>query len=135
MIRYQFVIGRKLSIFQDHSLDTLLELDGQKLAIDEAGRYWVTFAVARITPSPDRPHGLNYALTLYDRKTGERLVGFDNAHAVAPTKGPGGRQRQKFDHKHRLRTIQPYDYQDAATLIAGFWQAVDLVLKEKGVIA
>lgn len=117
----------------DHSLDTLLDLDGQKLAIDESGRYWVEFIATRVDPSPDRPHGLKYALALYDRQTGERLVCFDNAHAVAPTKGPSGRKRRKHDHKHRLRTIQPYDYQDAATLVRDFWITVDSVLKEKGV--
>ncbi|MBT4045522.1 MAG: hypothetical protein HOF11_18630 [Rhodospirillaceae bacterium] len=117
----------------DHGLDTLLDLDGQKLAVDEEGRYWVEFMAAKVAPSPHQPHGLNYALVLFDRRTGERLVCFDNAHAVAPTTGPSGRRRRKHDHKHRLRTIQPYDYQDAATLVSDFWTTVDSVLKEKGV--
>ena len=117
----------------DHGLDTLLDLDGQKLAVDEKGRYWVEFMATKIAPTPDRPHGLNYALVLYDRQTGERLVGFDNAHAIAPTTGPSGKKRQKYDHQHRLRTIQPYDYKDAATLVGDFWVVVDDVLKEKGV--
>ncbi len=108
-------------------------IDGQKLAVDEEGRYWVEFRAKTVKPSPERPHGLNYALTLYDRQTGERLVGFDNAHAVASTKGPGGKKRRKHDHRHRLRTIQPYDYQDAATLVGDFWSTVDSVLKEKEV--
>ena len=33
-----------------------------------------------------------------------------------------------------LRTIRPYDYQDAATLLADFWAEVDAVLKQRGVI-
>jgi len=33
-----------------------------------------------------------------------------------------------------LRRIQPYEYQDAATLLAGFWEVVDAVLRERGVI-
>ncbi len=118
---------------RDHSLDALLDLNGQKLAVDEEGRYWAEFSAKKVKPSPERPHGLNYALTLHDRKTGRRLVGFDNAHAVAPTKGPGGKKRRKHDHKHRLLTIQPYDYHDAAALVADFWRTVDSVLKEKGV--
>jgi hypothetical protein len=38
------------------------------------------------------------------------------------------------DHRHRLRTIRPYEYQDAPTLLADFWNTVDAVLCEKGVI-
>lgn len=37
------------------------------------------------------------------------------------------------DHRHRLRTVRPCDYQDAATLLADFWETVDAVLKERGV--
>jgi hypothetical protein len=33
-----------------------------------------------------------------------------------------------------VRTIRPYEYQDAATLLADFWEAVDAVLRERGVI-
>lgn len=117
----------------DLSLDTLLDLDGQVLVVDPAGKYWVKFVVKRTEPSPERPHGLNYSLTLHG-EDGERLVGFDNAHRVRQSRGPGGRAGEPYDHKHRLRTIRPYEYQDAATLLADFWAEVDAVLKEKGVI-
>jgi hypothetical protein len=36
--------------------------------------------------------------------------------------------------RRRLRTIRAYEYQDAATLLADFWEAVDAVLRERGVI-
>jgi len=69
-----------------------------------------------------------------DRRTlhgadGERLVGFDNAHPV-------GRQKrgEPQDHHHRLRRIRPYEYRDAAALLADFWETVDAVLRERGVI-
>jgi hypothetical protein len=83
--------------------------------------------------SPDRPHGLDYSLTLHGAD-GERLVGFDNAHPVRAGAGPGGRRRSVRDHRHRLRTVRPYDYADAATLLADFWAEVDAVLKERGVL-
>ena len=38
------------------------------------------------------------------------------------------------DHRHRLRTVKPYAYEDAARLLADFWQVVDAVLKERGVL-
>jgi hypothetical protein len=106
---------------RDPSLDTLLDLDGQVFVIDPEGRYWVKFAVRRVPVSPERPHGLSYALTLHGAD-GERLVGFDNAHSVRSSAGPAGRSKPAFDHKHRLRTRRPYDYRYAATLLADFWR-------------
>ncbi len=119
---------------RDPSLDTLLDLDGQILVVDPAGKHWVRFRVKRVDPSPDKPHGLDYSLTLHDEE-GERLVGFDNAHPVRPTIGPSGRRRKSQDHKYRLRTIRPYDYKDAGTLLVDFWEEVDAVLRERGVIS
>ena len=58
-----------------------------------------------------------------------RLVGFDNAHPVAKYKCG-----EPHDHRHRLRTIRPYDYRDAATLLGDIWTTVDAVLRERGVI-
>ena len=118
---------------RDRSLDTLLDQDGQVLVVDPAGNHWVRFSVRRVPPTPEQPHGLRYSLSLHDEHN-ERLVGFDNAHPVRPSTGPGGKSRQRPDHKHRLRTIRPYDYKDAATLLADFWAEVDAVLKERGVI-
>ncbi len=115
---------------RDHSVDYLLELDGQMLFIDH--KHYVRFAVQKIEQTPEKPHGLNYSLTLHD-ENGNRLVGFDNAHPVKPTKGPSGTKRKKQDHKHRLRTIRPYDYKNAETLLIDFWDEVDTVLKERGV--
>lgn len=117
---------------RDHSFDTLLDLDRQTFFIDDEGRFWVKFDIKRCAVSAERPHGLRYSLTLHDA-AGRRLVGFDNAHAVSSTKGPARHARQSHDHKHRFRTIRPYDYQDAATLIVDFWAEVDDVLQELGV--
>ena len=112
----------------DPSLDTLLDLDGQVLVVDPEAGHWVRFVVTRVPVSPEKPHGLDYSLTLHG-PDGERLVGFDNAHRVARQE-LGGPQ----DHRHRLRTIKVYEYRDAAGLLADFWNAVDSVLRERGVI-
>jgi Family of unknown function (DUF6516) len=85
---------------RDPSLDTLLDLDGQVLVIDDAG-YWVKFVVNQVPATADRPHGLDYTLTLHG-PDGERLVGFDNAHQIAGHRGTAGK-----DHKHRLRSSGP----------------------------
>ena len=119
---------------RDPTLDVLLDLDGQVLVVDPAGGHWVRFVVTQVAVSPEKLHGIDYSLTLHG-PDGERLVGFDNAHPVAEQK-----RGDPQDHRHlprapgRQRTIRTYEYQDAATLLADFWDAVDAVLREKGVI-
>ena len=116
---------------RDPALDALLELDGETFAVDAEAKYLVRFIVRQVPSSPERPQGLSYSLTLHD-ETGARLVGFDNAHPAPKSKGR--RRRTMRDHRHRLRTIRPYEYRDAATLLADFWAEVDAVLKERGVL-
>jgi len=118
----------------DSSLDNLLELDGISFFVDEAGRYTVKFVVHRVPVSEERPHGLNYSLTLHG-EDGERFVGFDNAHPIRTKSGPAGKRSKVRDHKHKLKSVSPYEYKNAATLLADFWEQVDSVLKEKGVIS
>jgi Family of unknown function (DUF6516) len=112
----------------DPAMDTLLDLNGVKLIVDPLGGHWVSFVVTQVPATPEKPHGLDYSLTLHAHN-GERLVGFDNAHAV-------GKQKQSTaqDHRHRIRTVRPYEYSDAAQLLADFWAEVDAVLKERGVL-
>jgi hypothetical protein len=115
-------------VARDSSLDLLLELDGQVLVVDPEGGHWVRFTVTCVPTTLEKPHGLDYSLTLHG-PNGERLVGFDNAHPV------GRRKRgAPLDHQHRLRAVRPYDYQDAATLLADFWTAVDAALRQRGAI-
>jgi hypothetical protein len=90
--------------------------------------------VTRVEASAQKPHGLDYSLTLHG-PDGERLVGFDNAHPVARR-----RRGDPQDHFHPpvkpgdQRTIKAYEYRDAATLLGDFWNTVDAVLRERGVI-
>ena len=88
---------------RDSSIDTLLDLNGQVLVIDEAG-YWMKFVVHEVPASASKPHGLDYSLTLHGVE-GDHLVGFDNAHPVA-----GQHRGTGHDHKHRLRTVRPYEH-------------------------
>jgi Family of unknown function (DUF6516) len=104
---------------RDLSLDALLDLDGQVLVVDPETNHWVRFVVRRVPVTEGKPHGLDYALSLHGAN-GERLVGFDNAHAVRESAGPGGRKRGAQDHRHRLKTVPPYEYRDAATLLGDF---------------
>src|SRR5262247_2206090 len=116
---------------RDPGLDVLLELDGETFAVDAEGKYLVRFIVRQVPPGPERPQGLSYSLTLHD-ESGVRLVGFDNAHPAPKSKGR--RRRTMHDHRHRLRSIRPYEYRDATTLLADFWAEVDAVLRERRVL-
>jgi len=117
-----------VSVPPDPALDVLLDLDGQVLVVDPSGRHWVRFVVTQVPVSPEKPHGLDYSLTLHG-PGGERLMGFDNAHPVPPR-----RRGDPQDHRHRLQRVNAYQYRDAATLLADFWAAVDAVLRERGVL-
>ena len=57
---------------RDHSLDALLDLDGQVLVVDPEGDHWVRFMVRRVPVTEARPHGLAYSLSLHG-PDGERL--------------------------------------------------------------
>ncbi len=118
---------------RDPGLDTLLDLHGQTLFVDDIG-HWVKFVVRRTEVTSTRPHGLSYSLTLHG-PDGTRPVGFDNAHPVKERHGPGKRSRLEGDHFHRLRIVQPYDYTDAVTLLEDFWKEVDAVLRKGGSIS
>ncbi|MCG5244148.1 DUF6516 family protein [Azospirillum doebereinerae] len=116
----------------DVGLDDLLLMNGQVFVIDPKGGHWVKFVVHRVPPSPERPHGIGYSLTLHSAN-GERLVGFDNAHPVRSSRGPGKGPKSAHDHRHRHDTVRPYAYTSAVELLTDFWTEVDTVLKERGV--
>jgi hypothetical protein len=100
--------------------------------VDPESNHWVRFVVRRVPVTERKPHGLDYSLSLHG-PDGKRLIGFDNAHSVREGTGPGGKGHSTQDHRHRLKTVRPYEYRDAGTLLADFWTEVEAVLKERGV--
>jgi beta-phosphoglucomutase-like phosphatase (HAD superfamily) len=116
---------------RDTGLDTLLDLDGT--IIDQGSGYWVKIEVRLLAqPTTERPHGIAYSLTLHN-PSGQRILGFDNAHAVKRAR----RQRYsgrcvEYDHEHRFVSDpgKPYTFVDAYQLLRDFFKAVDRVLKE-----
>ncbi len=113
---------------RDRSLDALLDLDGATLVIDEHAHV-VRFVVRRTDVTEARPHGLSYSLTLHDR-TGRRLIGFDNAHAVERPGGKFVEQPRVYDHVHRGKDDEgrPYTFESPGKLIEDFWAEVDRIL-------
>ena len=96
--------------------------------------YWFKFEIARVNSTPERPHGLRYAFTLHD-SDGNRLVGFDNAHGIAPLGSRFRRVGAEHDHWHRTGDDpgRPYAFTTADQLLADFFAEVRRVLDERGV--
>ncbi len=111
----------------DSGIEYLLCLHGSIL--DQNDGYWVKIKAWEITPGEQIPHGIRYSLTLHD-PSGDRLLGFDNAHPVAdPSKGKYVPDRKliEWDHEHRLgkEHIYPYEFETAEKLLSDFWTEVD----------
>lgn len=80
--------------------------------------------------TPERPHGLSYALILQTEK-GKRLLGFDNSHAP-----DGAAYGALWDHEHpagRVDQRRPYSFKSASETIADFFDRVGLLCAARGV--
>ncbi|MBV8458875.1 MAG: hypothetical protein JO122_19945 [Acetobacteraceae bacterium] len=119
------------AISDEHTLEFLLAFDGRIHHLERG--YWLKFAIKRVEPTPERPHGLRYSFTLHD-PNGNRMVGFDNAHAVPQ----GARYRKSdvaHDHWHHRGNDKgrPYQFTTADQLLAAFEAEVERVLGELGI--
>jgi hypothetical protein len=117
----------------EHTLEFLLAFDGRVHWLEKG--YRIEFAIKRVTTSKTHPHGLRYSLTLHD-PTGNRLLGFDNAHAVAPTGSRFRRRSIAADHWHRTESDpgRPYHFTDADALLQDFFREARRILAERGVV-
>jgi hypothetical protein len=95
----------------------------------------VEFTSRRTDTTPERPHGLSYAIVLRDKSGGPPWVRFDNAHAVEKPGRGYGRKLTAYDHWHRTEKDKgrPYDFTTAAQLLEDFWREVKRTLDEKGI--
>jgi hypothetical protein len=116
----------------EHTLEFLLSFDGRLHWYAEG--YFTKFEIKRIEPSPERPHGLRYSLTLHD-PAGRRLVGFDNAHGISMAGSRYKKRPSVADHWHRTEDdpARPYRFRNAETLIEDFFAEVERVLVGHGV--
>ena len=118
-------------ISDEGELGLLLSLDGAEYEM--APGVIVEFAVRRTTITPQRPHGISYALVLRPKSGGTPWVRFDNAHAVGQR--GGGRRRVVHDHWHRTAEDdgRPYAFSTALKLLDDFWREVKRTLDEKDI--
>lgn len=108
-----------------NDLDNLLNLDGEIFPMEN--NHWTKFEVHRVTPNEHIPHGIRYNLTLHNQYN-QRVIGFDNAHAIKPKRKKYGARKVTWDHKHQQETIQPYEFESAGQLLEDFWIAVDVYI-------
>ncbi len=122
----------RAAISDDHTLEFLLGFDGRTHYLAQG--YWLKFEVKRIEATAERPHGLRYSLTLHD-PSGNRLVGFDNAHGVPPQGSHFQQQGVEHDHWHRATNDEgrPYRFTTISQLIIDFFAEVRRVLAERGI--
>lgn len=113
------------------ALEYLLDLHGTKYVIDDELGLWVKFEAWRVDITNERPHGIRYSLTLHNRRN-ERLLGFDNAHAIEYGKKNFVAAKRVYDHYHRDEkdTGKPYQYDNAGKLLEDFWDAVEAKIEQ-----
>jgi hypothetical protein len=110
----------------EDGLERLLDYDGVWFWLADSA-WSLRFRIHRVEASPDRPAGIKYSFTLHD-ECGDRLLGFDNAHAVKAS--------TTFDHRHRFRNVrlvEPYDYQNEDQLLSDFFAAVEGACNIEGI--
>lgn len=124
-------MGRKSVV---SGIEYLLDLHLSKIGYDNG--YWVTIRVSKVEPDAGRPHGLQYSLTLHDQND-DRVLGFDNSHPIDVATGPARKSRrpEPFDHiDRRGRKSIPYEFTTPYKLVEDFFNAVNEVLKQEGML-
>jgi hypothetical protein len=111
-------------------LDVLLDLNGTEYT--EENGYWYKMEVWLVNISPAIPHGIRYNLTLHDHHN-QRIMGFDNAHAVKP-KGKGKFKGRIVSYDHHHTSIKdkgiPYEFSSAQQLLIDFFNEVNRIIAE-----
>lgn len=125
---YHQVIFKELYMKPDPGLENLLSLDGTEYT--EENGYWYKIEASRVEPTKERPHGIRYNLTFHDN-CNQRILGFDNAHAVKTKNGFAGTIRS-YDHVHRSIKDKgvPYQFKNAQQLLSDFLREVDSIMNK-----
>jgi len=84
-------------------LEYLLDLD--KETYEVGGGWWVTIRAVNVAPTKERPHGLQYSITLHNPRA-ERILGYDNAHPL-PVRGRRARATRVFETAGQSTRFDP----------------------------
>lgn len=112
---------------KEAGLEYLLDLDGFTAEI--GGGYWISMRATRVPKSAERPHGIQYALTLH-APGGTRILGYDNAHKVPRSSNPSAKSALPlaFDHVHKGDKTRPYRFESPEILLMDFWADVEAII-------
>jgi hypothetical protein len=117
----------------DFGIEALLNLHGWIHEV--GGGFWISVKAIRVAPDSGRPHGISYSLTMHG-PSGDRIVGFDNAHLPYIGAGPARKSQRKergSDHRHFRGRVAWYDFVSPEKLMEDFWDDVQRVMEEEGV--
>ena len=106
-------------------IERLLDYHGMWLWLEQD--WTVRCRIWRVAVTEGVPHGIRYSFTLHDG-TGERLLGFDNAHNIP--------EQLEYDHRHAFRNLGrriPYRYSTGDQLLADVLTAVKAACDAEGV--
>lgn len=112
----------------DDGLETLLLLNGEIFPMDNG--CWTKIEAYRVISNEHVPHGVRYSLTLHDRHN-VRILGYDNAHGIKPQRKKYGAKRLAWDHKHKRKIVEPYEFENAGQLLEDFWRNVNRMMDEE----
>lgn len=90
--------------------------------------WWIKITARTVPKTEDRPHGIDYSLTLHDPDD-QRRLGYDNAHIIKIGTGPGAKKSDTKDHTHKGERVVPYDFKSPEQLLVDFWADVDKIQK------
>lgn len=108
-----------------HELLALLDLNGTEIELLD-GRFFAKFEVHMVESTPEVPHGIKYSLSLHDR-TGQRVLGIDNAHPIKIKKGRFVERPAEADHWHYGpgEAVRKCRFQGPGKLLEDFWVAAE----------
>ena len=99
------------SDINNSNLDVLLQLDNEIFPMENG--YWTKFEVKLVAMTKHIPHGIKYALTLHNQNN-IRILGYDNAHAIKPKKKKYAAKKIVWDHRHKRKIVEPYEFENPA---------------------
>lgn len=103
----------------------MLSMDGEIFHMDSG--HWTKIEARLVVPDEHTPHGVRYCLTLHNRLN-HRLLGYDNAHGIKPQRKKYGARRVVWDHRHKGKLVEPYEFESALQLLEDFWADVDRII-------
>ena len=114
-------------MFSDRELANLVDMAG---VMPMSGGWQVVIRADWTDITPERPHGLSYALILQNPRA-IRQLGFDNSHAY-DNAAPGS----PWDHEHPIGCVGQrlaYAFKSASQLIEDFFVRVDRFSASRGI--